>query len=429
MKSNVKKLCNYIWSLEKEHQIFTDKAYGCAWHMVRMKVYYLIAMELDVFTNPHPYKRNLFWKLKYMAGALINSVYSFFLLFFSLNSNVIIVEHPRTKDYNGKKIDIYSYFYANKKINENKKVVIFSRTFNGFIEKNDSFRRISIDLVEISRSFFGLALERLFRKSKQENDFLNALERIGGKKIKTILVSARYEFLFTYYFYKWFFILFRRLDELVLVDGYSSRSGMIKAAKERGILVTELQHGVVTKYHLGYSYKKDAYKSECIPDKIFVWSKVWKENVLKFNPLLIDIFPNYYLTENVSKYLHKTKEKKSVVILSQGAVSEMLALEIVKNLKKFMNFKVYYKLHPSEYETWGQSDSLRTIAAQDNFIIVKDADLYKIFSECTYQVGVFSTALFEGLELGCQLILVDLPGKEYWEGWPQPYTFLDDWNI
>ena len=33
--------------------------------------------------------------------------------------------------------------------------------------------------------------------------------------------------------------------------------------------------------------------------------------------------------------------------------------------------------------------------------------------QARYQVGVFSTAVYEGLALGCVTLLVDLPGLEY----------------
>ena len=36
-----------------------------------------------------------------------------------------------------------------------------------------------------------------------------------------------------------------------------------------------------------------------------------------------------------------------------------------------------------------------------------------MFSVSEYQLGVFSTALYEGVEFGCKTILADLPGIEY----------------
>ena len=39
--------------------------------------------------------------------------------------------------------------------------------------------------------------------------------------------------------------------------------------------------------------------------------------------------------------------------------------------------------------------------------------LYTLLAQSCWQIGVYSTALFEGIALGCQLILVDLPGIEH----------------
>jgi len=40
-------------------------------------------------------------------------------------------------------------------------------------------------------------------------------------------------------------------------------------------------------------------------------------------------------------------------------------------------------------------------------------DLYRLLAESYWQLGVYSTAIFEGLGLGCKTILVNLPGIEY----------------
>jgi hypothetical protein len=42
-----------------------------------------------------------------------------------------------------------------------------------------------------------------------------------------------------------------------------------------------------------------------------------------------------------------------------------------------------------------------------------ETSLYKLFSESAVQVGVFSTALYEGLSFGLQTYLLDAPGVEY----------------
>ena len=42
-----------------------------------------------------------------------------------------------------------------------------------------------------------------------------------------------------------------------------------------------------------------------------------------------------------------------------------------------------------------------------------DVDLYEFLSRVEYQVGVFSTTLYEGVEFNCKTILLYLPGIKY----------------
>ena len=54
-------------------------------------------------------------------------------------------------------------------------------------------------------------------------------------------------------------------------------------------------------------------------------------------------------------------------------------------------------------------------AALSNVEIVdhNQRNLYAHFAESEHQVGVFSTAMYEGLAFGCKTYIVDLPGCEY----------------
>jgi hypothetical protein len=44
--------------------------------------------------------------------------------------------------------------------------------------------------------------------------------------------------------------------------------------------------------------------------------------------------------------------------------------------------------------------------------LLKNSEIYTLFSESTYVVGVFSTAVFEAVFFGCKIILLNVPGVE-----------------
>ena len=75
-----------------------------------------------------------------------------------------------------------------------------------------------------------------------------------------------------------------------------------------------------------------------------------------------------------------------------------------------------YKLHPGEYSTWKENyPKLVEADKLDNFSVIdsNEPELYKLFAESEYQVGAFSTAIYEGLAFNCKTFIVDVPGVEY----------------
>src|SRR5699024_6383953 len=75
-----------------------------------------------------------------------------------------------------------------------------------------------------------------------------------------------------------------------------------------------------------------------------------------------------------------------------------------------------YKLHPGEYERWKTTYPYLLRAKElGNFSVIdnNNINLYSYFSKSKYQVGVNSTAIFEGLTFGCKTILYNIIGVEY----------------
>ena len=73
-------------------------------------------------------------------------------------------------------------------------------------------------------------------------------------------------------------------------------------------------------------------------------------------------------------------------------------------------------MHPGEYETWRSNyPELVKADKSDNFTVVDNGKtpLYQFFAESSYQIGAFSTAIYEGLMFNCKTFIVDVPGVEY----------------
>jgi hypothetical protein len=432
-KLDLEGLCAFIWQLEKVNELLALKRLGApCWPMVRMRVFYSLAVCMNLYKNPHPFKHGVVWILKYIGGVVINTGINFVKINKLLTAEILIFEHPRTKKHKGQLIDIYSYYFANEKLKElpGNKVLIMSRTLNGWIEKNDSITRFNIDAIEIGRVGLGVLFSRILPFWITDSHLSQApVSRKPDsrclKKIKPLLKRGWVEYIFTFAAYRFLFFFARKASELVLIDGYSSRAGLIAAAKKAGMKVVEIQHGVIGEYHLGYSYPI-SFNLNYLPDELLVWSDSWKREIESVWPGKIEIFPNYYLLEQIEEYKNKySRIENSIVVISQGTISQQLSQLILKNISHLGDYKIHYKLHPSELASWKNNTTLRKLNEYESVSIVESDELFALFAQCEYQLGVYSTALFEGREFGCKTILANLPGVEYMKNYKPDYWFDD----
>ena len=113
-----------------------------------------------------------------------------------------------------------------------------------------------------------------------------------------------------------------------------------------------------------------------------------------------------------------------MLFISQGVIGKYLskmAYETAENINNEnnneKNYNFIYKLHPGEYGTWKENYDYLTKAVNefDNFTVIDKSEppLYELFAKSNYQVGAFSTAIYEGLAFNCKTFIIDVPGVEY----------------
>ncbi|SDE99400.1 hypothetical protein [Halorientalis regularis] len=211
---------------------------------------------------------------------------------------------------------------------------------------------------------------------------------------------------------KWLYrALLKRLDPemVVLVTSYW-RETFVEACRERGVTVVELQHGVIHKYHAGYAYPGDRTKA-AFPDYLLTFGEFWNDAVEFPLPAerVIDVgYP--YLEMRRDEFDH-LEPKAQVLFVSQQTIGEPLS-KIAVRVDEQVDREVVYKLHPSTVDDWRSrypwlADSGVTVVAGET------PSLYELFATSAAQIGVGSTALYEGLNFGLPTYLVDLPGVEY----------------
>jgi hypothetical protein len=114
----------------------------------------------------------------------------------------------------------------------------------------------------------------------------------------------------------------------------------------------------------------------------------------------------------MKSYSEVTK-KRQILFISQDTIGEYLS-KFATELKKVNNldYEIIYKLHPRECDGW--ADRYPWLKSSGIKVIDKrGVILHELLAKSMILVGVYSTALYEGLAYGLQTFIIDAPGAEY----------------
>ena len=329
--------------------------------------------------------------------------------------SIMVLGHPRRKLEEGVYVDPYSDPFID----------LFPKTINFcVIERNEGNGHLSP--VKTKNLFYADSLYNLaniiskFRKLKFNQNDLLTMSRLEktlysefscsidiNKRVKKIIQH----WLGFYPLMQFFFKL--KKPKLLFVVVSHAQEAIIAAAKSLGITTIELQHGSPTRSKLNYDYTSGITKKS-FPDLFLSFGDYWSSNC-KF-PLDKDkiiSFGNPYLYKKINSYSHIVKEDR-LVIISQGLpILAKYAIDISKQFSK--KIIVEYKPHPRELNEQ-EPDYFIELRKAGVIISHKHADLYEIFARSRWQVGVFSTALYEGLYFGTACFIINTGGSEHMKG-------------
>lgn len=419
MNIDIKILANTLLEIEDEFHLLEWEIDGVyLWQSARAKIYEMIAYSL--YTNNdennknsrHKTPTNIFFIFKriFTNGLLLNP-------YFDLKrTDNLIFESGRKEFVDGEYIDIYTKYLIDCLNDSNESYTIYS---SGSplrkIRKSYRFNK-SLDVVH----FIGKIISRIFKKDFNLEDKMkiNKIEKIIKIKlgveinIHGVFKSEIKRFKSQYLSYKSLFYIKRAKNIFLIGSGH--KAPLIKAAKDSGVLVSELQHGLILKEGIiaNYPYSKND-SVQYFPDRFFLWSNLnmcsaklplSKENIL--------FFPNFHLDYMVKTFSNNERKPKQITIISQPFIGKKIFEYIMSNIQKMKDWHFIYKLHPSEnlidYELYDYP-----INELSNIEFVTDEiSIYKLISDTNIVIGVFSTALFEAKHFNCKIILLDIPGVE-----------------
>jgi len=326
--------------------------------------------------------------------------------------SIIVLGHPRRKLEKGVYVDLYTDPFIDLFPEKIDFSVIERSEGNGHLSPAKTKNLFYAD------SLYSLAnIISKFRKLKfNQNDLLTIshLEKTLYSEFSCAIdIHKRVRKIIQHWlgFYplmRFFFKL--KKPKLLFVVVSHAQEAIIAAAKSLGITTIELQHGSPARGKLNYDYSSGIKKISS-PDLFLSFGDYWSSNCkFPFDEDKIISFGKPYLYKKINSYSHIVKEDR-LVIISQGLPKlAKFAQDISRQFSK--KIIVEYKPHPRElYEQ--EPDYFIELRNAGVVISHKHADLYDIFARSRWQVGVFSTALYEGLYFGTACFVVNTTGSEH----------------
>lgn len=404
-----------ILEIEKEYSLYSFKVEGVfIWKLIRTKLVDEIAFKKDIYTQAHStIKKNYFIFFKNLLSNTLTITKKSQNLFFLSN---------RMQEIEGKYVEIYSYKLI-EKYKTDSEIVYFPLIEKSL--KDKTLRKTSIEnldyiIFEIIKYFKKLkinneSLEKInLVKNKLEKDLnISDIEILSRKKIEEILIKFKVD----YQFYKRF--LKKRCPQRIFIVCSYGKEALISAAQDLGIEVVEIQHGSMNQYHLGYHFP-DNKTIQYFPNRILVFGKYWAEKTaIPLSRDKIEIIGYPYMKLQIDKYSKNIKERENqILFISQGTIGKNLTEKAVEFAKENPNLNVIIRLHPGEFNRWKteykilfENKSLKNLIISDN----NNKNLYEYMCESKYLIGVYSTAIYEGLYLEKKIGVLNLPGIEHIE--------------
>lgn len=200
----------------------------------------------------------------------------------------------------------------------------------------------------------------------------------------------------------------------IFIQSAYTNTGLVKAFKERGVMVIEVQHGMITSTHEAYNVFRDCGR-ECNPHYLFSFGErereifrnnyfLPQENVIPVGHFYID-----YIRRNTKKdrKLEQivTKYQKSIVVSTQDIPQERrLITFLIEAARQASDLVILFvpRFQPPEYYDRYQFPS--------NMILVSWLNVYEAILQADFHSTIFSTCALEAPSLGTPNLLIDIDG-------------------
>jgi len=412
-----KHLIDKFLEFEEENDLFDLEIRGIKiWAHLRFGVYSQIISKKENLKRAHK-KLNRIKKITGYTWNFLNTIIFHNPLLGLKKSDFILFNHSRRIEVD----DIWEEPYSERFCQGKEKFYIFELPYYGEHKKNVLVKnnRKYLDLINLLSTSLAKIIMKIKPLNRKEIKIINSLKILIEKNFNTQidLTSINYN-IFYFYVYKKLLIYIidkSKPKKIYQVVHYSFTCLLInQIAKERNIPTYEFQHGTMGKYHIAYNYKSNKKKS-WLPDNVLFYNDFWKNNNrLPLKDKNKIIYGNPYLEAMKKKFqVKKTNTMTTILIISQGPIGKKLAVFAKELCNKLddVNYRIIFKLHPSETDNWRKD--YPGLLEKNIEVYSNEKHLYELFSQADIQIGVSSTAIYEGLEFNLNTYIFKTTSWEY----------------
>lgn len=191
----------------------------------------------------------------------------------------------------------------------------------------------------------------------------------------------------------------------VLFADTGNCKGLIEAANRLGIASVDLQHCLISKLNVIYTYPENIQNVSLPtqPSHIFTFGGFWDKQYRTASKRMSVGWPYFELLKKIALEKNKGIDKGRNIIVIASPLSRNALVEAAIRLAESMpDFTIFFKIHPEEYHSWQDYYPEKKFRQKKNIrmIVGNEPTLYDCFSACSWQIGVHSNALWEGLGFG-----------------------------
>lgn len=403
--------------LEKNLHLFESQFSDVyIWDYIRYSIYLEIKKKKTKKLVANTSLRSSFIRSVFLLlGSLYHFVRNLPKYKIKLDTDFVFMGHPRKIFENGHYIDKYCHDIV-QELNKKYSVKMLDLPFKLRHYKDEEAIDIRyLDVYEYLMIFAPYLMSLKF--SKKEIDCLKTIEFEIKKEFQvTVDITSHVKKAV-----KQYKLLSRRIEKfftnntlkcLISVDGYDFiKKLFIQKANQFSIPTIELQHGAVGYFHIAYRYLEIRNSLDSFPKYFFIWGEHWNKYLLLPKGAFSKIVGFPYLEKRVTT---KKTSKKNILIISQWTIGFEL-IEFVNELAfELPEYDFFFKLHPNEIDEFERYNS--SIRTNNISIVRNEIGLYDLFNKSVAQIGVYSTALIEGLAFNLPTFIVPIKGSEAFEG-------------